>query len=112
MTRPSTVPSIDLVFSLGCPHVDEARWLLRAGLSKAGLPIAWKEWLSGSPETPAGLRTFGSPTILVDGHDIDGTGGASDHTAGCRLYPGEDGLSGVPALTMLTAALERWKEVR
>ena len=48
------------------------------------------------------LRFFGSPTVQVDGLDVDPASGAlADVTLGCRLYDG----SGSPSVEMLKAAI-------
>lgn len=58
----------------------------------------------------ATVRTFGSPTILVNGKDISGaapSGGADC----CRLYRSGDGrLAGVPEVRELTRALMEARE--
>ena len=37
------------------------------------------------PQTPENLRRYGSPTVLVDGHDVMGE--SKLDAIGCRLYP-------------------------
>ena len=63
------------------------------------------EWDRKSPESPACVRRYGSPTILVDGRDVAGAEpvGASD---ACRVYEhlGE-GLKRVPPAQLIASAL-------
>lgn len=100
---------IDLVFDVDCPHVEEARRLLRDALRATGLPPQWREWNRDAPDTPASLRGLGSPTILVDGKDVStGTSPATDHDVAnsCRVYHDGHELRGVPPFDVITRALE------
>jgi hypothetical protein len=63
---------IDFVFFEGCPRAATARGRLRAALAGVGQPPTWTEWDSESPSTPDRLRGFASPTILIDGVDVEG----------------------------------------
>lgn len=101
---------IDLVFDTECPHVGEARLLLRRALSDAGLPLEWREWDRSAADTPAALRGLGSPTILVNGTDASGedpVANAAEQASACRIYRHDDGLRGVPALAAVMRALAR-----
>ncbi len=56
----------------------------------------------------AAHRSPGSPTIRVDGRDIDPTyEDAGDYTPPCRLYRTPNGLEGVPPRQLIEAALRR-----
>ena len=102
-------PAVDLIFDEGCPNVAEARELLAAALDAAGLPVEWREWIRGRADTSARLRGFGSPTILVDGIDVEGSD--SDEmligAACCRLYSHDGLMRGVPDFSTVAAALAR-----
>ena len=100
------MPRVELVHDIACPHVAAARTRLRDALTVAGLPVAWQEWDRAATETPAPLRRYGSPTILVDGRDV--AGDSTDLTAAencCRIYPDADGLQGAPPLDIIINAL-------
>jgi len=48
------------------------------------------------------LRFLGSPTVQIDGHDIEpGAESRSDYAMCCRMY----GPSGVPSRTMIESAI-------
>ncbi len=101
-------PAVALVYDQDCPNVDECRTALRAALSAVGAPPIWNEWDRNSPATPAAYRGFGSPTVLVNGHDICGPGTAlSAHGNSCRIYPGDAGrpMRGAPSVTTIVNAL-------
>jgi hypothetical protein len=57
-----------------------------------------------SPGEAATAGFAGSPTLLVDGHDLF-PGTALTTQLACRVYPTPDGLSGAPTAEALIAAL-------
>ena len=101
-------PEVDLVFDVDCPHVGEARRLLRHALSSSGFPPVWREWTRDATDTPPALRGLGSPTILIDGIDVstDETSRARpERSFSCRIYHHGDALRGVPPIALITRAL-------
>ena len=63
-------PDLELVFFTGCPHVVAARRNLRRAMERTGRVDGWREWDLEDDRTPARVRGFGSPTVLVDGRDV------------------------------------------
>ena len=94
-------PPIELVYFSGCPHVEEARVVLRAALKAAGLPAEWREWDQVRPGVPERLLGYGSPTILVDGLDVTGNAPANTGMA-CRA-------DAIPSSAAIQVALARWR---
>jgi hypothetical protein len=90
---------IELVYFQGCPNVDRARDALRAALGDLGQPARWTEWDQESPEAPARVQGYGSPTVLVNGRDVRGSepGGAG---RSCRA-------DGPPSVDDIRRALAR-----
>jgi len=80
---------IQLLTFEGCPLADAARVELEAALADCGLEEYQEIDILG-PETPDGLRGWGSPTILLDGADI--TGQPKGDSVSCRVYPGSKGV--------------------
>lgn len=89
---------IELLYFEGCPHADEARGEVRIALRLCGLPPTWREWDTTGSDTPASLKGYGSPTVLVDGLDV--TGGTSGSGIGCVV-------AGAPRADIIIAALKR-----
>jgi hypothetical protein len=54
---------------------------------------------------PEHARGYASPTILVDGRDVEGAQ-TIDGTASCRIYATSDGLVGTPSLQKIVGALD------
>ena len=106
--QPMTSLQIDLVYDRECPHVDEARATLRAALVAVAADMDWREWDREDSRTPAELRGYGSPTILVNGRDVAAV--ADEKTASdansCRVYFDECScICGAPSVTLIERAI-------
>ncbi|MFG0332430.1 MAG: hypothetical protein ACF8TS_03620, partial [Maioricimonas sp. JB049] len=97
--------SLELIYDRDCPNVEAARQQLRLALEQSGRPVRWTEWERNAPQSPAYVRQFGSPTILVGGIDVAGTAPSAQADC-CRLYANESGdLQGVPTTDAILSAL-------
>lgn len=97
---------VQLLYFPGCPHVEAARAALRRSLVSLRLPEPFEEIDVTAPGTAEGLRSWGSPTILINGVDL--AGAASPTGPSCRLYPGAPaGAQGVPDEATISAAIRR-----
>lgn len=98
------MPILELIYDADCPNIDDARERIRAALNTAGLTARWQEWDRADPAAPEYIRAWGSPTVLVDGHDVAGV--APAQAAACRIYTNGQGRNqGVPPEEMIVAAL-------
>jgi hypothetical protein len=94
---------VQLLYFEGCPHVAKARHVLHAALAACALPeVAVEELDVEAPTTPAELRDWGSPTILVNGADVAGEEAPSGRS--CRLYAGGES-AGVPQRALIERKL-------
>ena len=100
---------IEFLFWEDCPSHPEARRLLQEAISEAGVDAPVKEIEVLTDEDAERLRFPGSPTIRVNGVDVDPAGAAQMGTAlTCRVYRLEDGrFSPVPSKQMLLRALNQ-----
>lgn len=112
MTRLASAPSsgeptvsIQLLSFPGCPHAEGARECLRRVLGSLGLPPTFEEINVSQEECPETLKHWGSPTVLVNGRDVEGSSSAEG--GACRLYSSPSGLSGVPPEGAIRTALMR-----
>ena len=102
--------TVELIYDTDCPNLNEARAQLLRAFTKVGLPSKRQEWDRDAPESPAYVRAYGSPTILVEGQDVadDSPSAGADC---CRVYMDKNGgFSGVPSVKTITSALLRAKE--
>lgn len=100
-------PKIEFLFWQDCPSHPQALQRLREVMAELGseAPIECTEVLT---DKDAGRLGFpGSPTIRVDGVDIDPDGAVQMGTAlTCRIYHLEDGrISPLPSKEMIRRAL-------
>ncbi len=100
--------TVELLSFPDCPGHGPARALLDDVLADLGLGAVVIEIDARDPAVAAALRFPGSPTIRVDGRDIEpGFVDSGDHTPRCRLYLTERGLVGVPERRWIEDALRR-----
>jgi hypothetical protein len=96
---------VELIYDVDCPRVGEARTALLAAFAQRGFLARWSEWDREDPEAPAYVRSCGSPTILVDGRDVD-SALSTEGSSCCRLYDTlGGGLSGAPSVDRIASAL-------
>ena len=97
---------IELLWFGGCPNHAEARALLTAIVAAhaPGTPILDVE--ATDPATAASHRFPGSPTIRIDGRDVEPRfRDPGDYTPRCRVYWTDDGPRGVPPRAWIEAGL-------
>ena len=98
------MPTVEFVYEKSCPNIAAARKQLIAAFGAAGVAPAWSEWEVGAPDTPDHVRSYGSPTILVDGKDVSGLP-LEEASSCCRIYTLDGDARGVPPLDQIVAAL-------
>jgi hypothetical protein len=98
---------IEFLFWQDCPSHPEARRRLREVMAEERIDLPIEEIEVLTDEDAERLRFPGSPTIRVNGMDLDPDGAAQMGTAlTCRVYRLEDGrFSPVPSKEMIRRAL-------
>ena len=95
-----------LLYEATCPNVAATRKAIEEAMAEQGLSMPVREVERSAPELPEEWRSFGSPTVLVDGCDVMGEQGGSNDICACRLYHKADGsLTGVPPTDRIASAL-------
>ena len=98
---------IEFLFWRECPSHPEARALLDDVLAARGLDVEVEEREVTTNEEAERLSFPGSPTIRVDGRDIDPAGASSRPALNCRIYRLADGrVSPVPTREQLEEAIQ------
>jgi hypothetical protein len=93
---------IDVLYFAGCPNHGPTVDLVREVLRALDLQLPVHEIEVPDPEAATRLGFLGSPTIRVDGQDIEpGAGDRTDYAMSCRVY----GHSGVPPRAWIETAL-------
>jgi hypothetical protein len=97
---------IEVFFWDGCPSHSEALETLRAVLDERGIADEIELREVETDEEAAAFGFPGSPTIRIDGRDVDPRGAASPPSLSCRIYYLPDGrVSPVPSREQLEEAL-------
>jgi hypothetical protein len=100
---------IELLYFDDCPNYEALRLRAEQVLVDHGLAEHVELVRIASREEAEANRFLGSPTLRVDGHDIEpGADERSDFGMKCRIYTSaEDGLRPTPADELISTALLR-----
>jgi hypothetical protein len=97
---------IELLYWEGCPSYPEARETLQGVLDRRGVPAEIEMHEVTTEDEAEALRFPGSPTIRIDGRDVDPAGASAPPALTCRIYHLPDGrVSPVPSREQLEEAL-------
>ena len=103
---------IELLWFEGCPNHHAAREIAEEVLAENGLPDEIISVEVPDLETGESVRFPGSPTIRIDGIDIDpGYEDTGDYTPRCRVFMTDAGLKGVPERRWVSDAINAAKRV-
>ena len=96
---------VELLYFDGCPCAERLLPRLRELLRDAGAEEALELRRIESPEHAAAERFLGSPSVRVDGVDVEpGADARTDFALACRLY---DDAEHLPRNEWIVAAVER-----
>ncbi len=100
-------PRVEILYFDGCPNHEPARALVERVAAKLRVEPAIELVEVVGPDAAAELRFLGSPTIRVDGRDVEpGADERHEFMLSCRVYRTERGLAGQPDEAWIRAALE------
>ena len=98
--------TIEVLYFAGCPNWQRAVETVQSAANEAGVDVEIRLVRVESADDAERQRFLGSPTIRVDGRDVeDGAGLRRDYALGCRVYSIEGKLAGLPPLSWITRAL-------
>ncbi len=93
---------IEILFFAGCRNFGPAVELAERVVADLGVDAHIQQVEVDSADEAQRLRFLGSPSIHVNGQDIEpDAGGRTDFAVSCRLY----GDSGIPASDLLESAV-------
>ena len=94
--------TIEILYFEGCPNYVHALQVVRDVLRDLHIDASVREVEVKGAEDASRLRFFGSPTIQVDGMDIDpAVRGQLDYSFSCRMY----GKTGTPPRELIERAI-------
>jgi hypothetical protein len=94
-------PRVEILYFEGCPNHEPARALVDRLAGELRVEPEIELIQVADPEAAVRLRFLGSPTVRVNGVDVEpGAEERREFVLSCRVYRGESGFSGQPE--------ERW----
>ena len=99
--------TVEFLYWAGCPSHPEARELLEEVLQARGVDVGVDVREVRTQEEARELAFPGSPTIRVDGRDVDPAGAEEPPSLSCRIYRLANGrISPVPTREQIEEALQ------
>ena len=99
-------PLVEVLTFEGCPHAEPALALVTRVVAESGVGATVCRVDVPDSEAAAAQRFLGSPTIRVNGRDIEpGVGERDAYVLSCRVYRTDGGLKGEPDERWLRDAL-------
>jgi hypothetical protein len=101
-------PLVEILYFDGCPNHEAARRMVERVSSELGIELELRLVNVHDAETARQLRFLGSPTVRVDGRDVDPhTEERDDYVLACRVYRTTVGFAGQPDEQWVRDALQR-----
>jgi hypothetical protein len=99
---------VEILYFDGCPNHEPARALVERVTAEQRVEPAIELVEVVGPDAAADLRFLGSPTIRIDGRDVEpGAEERNEFVLSCRVYRTERGLAGQPDEEWIRDALSR-----
>ena len=99
-------PLVELLYFDGCPTYKIARQIVSDVLRAAGIVTKVREIKVTTDAQARLLKFIGSPTVRIDGRDVDpGSGGGEEYGLKCRIYSAAGKLNGYPSWEMVLTTL-------
>ena len=90
-------PLVEVLTFEGCPHAEPALALAERVVAESGIDATVERVDVPDGGAAAAQRFLGSPTIRVNGRDIEpGVVERADYVLSCRIYHTHDGIKGEP----------------
>ncbi|MGH3065932.1 MAG: DF family (seleno)protein [Gaiellaceae bacterium] len=97
---------VEIITLAGCPNADAARELAHRVLAETGVEGEVRDVEVEDADDAVELRVLGSPTIRVDGRDVEpGADEGTEYVFACRIHRTSSRMAGIPDETWLRAAL-------
>lgn len=89
----------------GCPNCAATRELVEETVKELHLQADIEAIQVGNEDEAKGYAFLGSPTIQVDGQDIEASRRSEKASFSCRVYRTPNGITGVPPKNLLLGAI-------
>jgi hypothetical protein len=103
--------TVEVLFLPACPNYRAAARSVKAALAEFGAPPEIELTRIATAADAEHERFLGSPTVRIDGRDVDPDAGDRDDVGlKCRLYRSATGTTGVPPREWIIAAMARARQ--
>ena len=103
-----TRPVVEVLTFAGCPNAERALELVARVADELGVEPDVRRVEIADPAAAHDQRFLGSPTIRVDGRDVEpGADARSEYVLACRVYRTDAGARGIPDERWLRDAFVR-----
>src|SRR5262245_57143896 len=103
-------PRVDVLHFEGCPNWQQTHALVERLSSELEVEVDISLVEVADPDAAVRLRFLGSPTVRVDGRDVEpGADDRQDYVLACRIYRHDGGFSGEPDERWIREALRASK---
>jgi hypothetical protein len=100
------LPRVELLYFASCPNYEGVLDLIERTAAELGLEPQIDLVEVSDAEAAVELRFLGSPTVRVDGRDVEpGADARRDFTFSCRLYRTDSGVVEAPDPVWMRTAL-------
>jgi hypothetical protein len=93
--KPSKI-AVELQYFDGCPNSHEMIHRVKEAIKQYKIPIEYHEILINTPEKAEEFEFRGSPTVLINGNDLEGMPAPITGNLSCRYY--KNGLPSVETI--------------
>jgi hypothetical protein len=101
-----TRPRVEILYFDGCPNHEPARALVERAAAELRVEPAIELVQVANTDSASALRFLGSPTIRVEGRDVEpGADERHEFALSCRVYRTEHGLARQPDEAWIRDAL-------
>jgi len=96
---------IEVQYFHGCPNSEEMIKRVKEAVSKTEVSVDYKEILINTPEKAEQYKFRGSPTVLVNGNDLEGLSEPKNGNLACRYY--KDGIPSTEKIISIIQHMEK-----
>ena len=97
---------IELLCIDECPNVDKTEIAILKVLSSLDIAASVRKIVIRTPQEAAQYRFLGSPSIQINGTDIEPSRRNDSPVLGCRIYRENQHASGTPSEELIRAAVQ------
>ena len=104
---------VEILYLAGCPNYQPAVSRVRDALLLEGVSAEMEEVEVKDAATARSVRFLGSPTIRIDGQDVEPSArSAQSFGLTCRTYANQGQRAGAPPVECIRAAMREAKDVK